>query len=943
MIKKLLAFVALFGIGLAVLIGFDRQGGAKPNRSKGPGLGSIDTALEESEDANNVRWFLNGRLTIDQFEGGRGGRSLRLEADGSGPAEGGETRLEGVTIKMLEPQTQEIVVQVTAAEAWSHIQQSGEGLGTTTISPEIRFADVTVSLLRGSRLVPIDLTAAELSGDLKLGIFETESRAAIDGIGLRAEGEGFRLDENKGEIVFERDASCVISAEGGQPGRLACAGKMVLLQPPGEGTRPLSIVANRRALLAVESGEGLSLEANHIEIDGVIHEDRDEDGFSFERLRASSEVDLRARGHSFVAKSAEFELDPTGELRSATLMGSPQGTLDLQHSEELAGGLEIAPGGNVVKLSGEDSMEITWQPEPHFQVGGPARLEWRDAKLYARGGLSGRPAPDGLNTRIRGWTDVELELSGWKVATNDLDATLLEVGMSLDAGGHSSVTGADTEGIPLEVHAREGFSFAFDGEFWTLPAAREIQIARGGPDPMTASARELRNFDLETLAFEALGEVEVEIDQDTVRGEHLQVFGPRDLLLKGNGSDPVEFRAVAGSFEATEIRRKEDALEGYGDVRVNLAFGEVAMRLAADNLSISGEIERALDGEFAGSGEAFRGPMLIVARGTVDADIAAGVRRFDVMSQSLRLWRAPQDGEMSFRTELNAREAVTARISDPESDYQITSVELDGLFFDPFEDPSETSSEQWETQARGSIDARGDVAVESLTAPPMSGKGDSFHADETRRARLEADIDNQVSAEGFLPGTGEPFQLRAQALDFEAERLDATNPEILILGRDEVPNEDNGRIALSQLHATAGRLVATHERVRFEGRVRFTASTYEDDTWTLNAEGARFDHSGSKLSPTGAFDRLTAEKNVSISFSAGPTVVGDYLTADALTGRVRVDGTPAIFQGEFGSPAATWWAFDTKTFTPSSGPGWIEPTPPGGGKDPSGVERSLRR
>ena len=184
MIKKLLAFVALFGIGLAVLIGFDRQGGAKPNRSTGPGLREMDSVLGESEDANNVRWFLNGQLAIDQFEGGSGGRSLRLEADGSGPAEQGETRLEGVTIKMLDPQTQEIVVQVIAKEAWSNIQQSGEGLGTTTISPEIRFAGVTVSLLRGSRLVPVTLTAAQLSGNLELGIFETEGHAVIDGICL---------------------------------------------------------------------------------------------------------------------------------------------------------------------------------------------------------------------------------------------------------------------------------------------------------------------------------------------------------------------------------------------------------------------------------------------------------------------------------------------------------------------------------------------------------------------------------------------------------------------------------------------------------------------------------------------------------------------------------------------------------------------------------------
>ena len=317
---------------------------------------------------------------------------------------------------------------------------------------------------------------------------------------------------------------------------------------------------------------------------------------------------------------------------------------------------------------------------------------------------------------------------------------------------------------------------------------------------------------------------------------------------------------------------------------VNLGLGEVSLRIAAGTLSISGEIERALDGEFTGdqADQAFQGPILVVARKAVDADIAAGLRRFKVKSESLRMWRAPQEGEQAFRTELNARQTVTGRIIDPESDYKITSAELDGLFFDPFEDPGATTEEQWRALATGSIDARGDVTVESLVAPPMSGTGDSFHADETQRARLEAELGNQVSAEGFIPGTGEAFQLRARTLDFEAERLDATDPEILILGRGEQPSKDNGRIALSKLLATSERLVATLDRIRFESEVRFTATTFEEDTWTLNSEGARFDHSGSKLSPTGAFDRLTAEKNVSIAFSAGPTVTGDYLTADCL-------------------------------------------------------------
>ena len=937
MIKKLTAFALLFGVGFALLLWFDSRRGGTPLRTPAGSTGSVThTEIERAPGAEHqVQLIAGGRLQIDQFDrnqDGSAGRSLTLVAQDSGPAPEGRTALRAVTIEMLDPASGEQVVRVVAERALAVVSQAGERFGDAQIDPNIQLEDVTVSLLRGSRMVPIELTSALLEGDLDLGVFTTPGRAVVHGSGLHAEGNGFRLDEGRGEMLFREDSSCTLSAEGGQPGRLACAGELSIRQPPGEGRRPLFIEATRRALLAVESGDGLSLEAHRISIDGYL--DDDGAGFAFESLRASREVELRARGHVFTALSASFALGPSGDLESANLTGSPHGWLDLTGtgdlSAELGEGLELAPGQDLVEVWGEGPMEITWSPEPTFQVAGPARLVWRDTELWAAGGLAGGPSLDGDHTEVRAWTGVDLALLGWNVRTEELEGSLLERGLELETGGYSTISGADEGGIPLDLLARGGFEFRFDGERWIVPLAREVELARGGDRPLGARSERLERFDPEHSSFEAIGQVEVQMNHDMVRGDRLFVEGPDDLVLRSESDALVTLETRAGLVAAREIQRTRETLDAQGAVSANLELGDVLLRLMAESLSISGEIEAALDGE--GSGE-LAGPMLVVARGAVDGDIAAGARTFDVETETLRLWRAPLETEASFRTELTARGEVEARVESPDAEYAISAAELDGLFFDPFERPADVAPEDWESEARGTIEARGDVFVESLLEPLISGRGDRFLVDESRTASLIARpadptvpdvLPGDVRAEGVLPGSGEPFQMRALRVDFEPGEIAAQRPEILIIGKQGNPGQEAGRLALAELHATSRELLATETRVRFGGQVRFRAKTFDDEEWTLRTELARFDHTGSTLSPTGAFDRLTAEKDVRLSFSQGPEVTGDYLTAEALTGRVRVDGTPARFYGDF-MQASTWFEFDTKNFMPSSGPGWMEP------------------
>ena len=92
MIKKVLAFVALFGIGLAILVGFDRRGSTHPNRVQGIDANSAQSSIEGIEGVAGLQMIVRGELHIDQFtrtEGGGGERRLSLDAVDSRPASEG--------------------------------------------------------------------------------------------------------------------------------------------------------------------------------------------------------------------------------------------------------------------------------------------------------------------------------------------------------------------------------------------------------------------------------------------------------------------------------------------------------------------------------------------------------------------------------------------------------------------------------------------------------------------------------------------------------------------------------------------------------------------------------------------------------------------------------------------------------------------------------------
>jgi hypothetical protein len=942
MIKQALGFVALFGLGLGVLFWLDSR-----QSSKGPGidLGPLEEppppeALGEA--APGITMIPRGRFSLVQYaegQAGSAGRSIEFTAGDSGPGEDRRVLLEDLTIRMFDPETDALVVEILADRGSTELEEPGKDVSEVSLSSLVELSGVTVKLLRGSRLVPLVLTSDELSGDLSRGRFVTPGRADIAGSGISAQGHGLTLDESQGLIAFERDANTVVRAEGGQPSRLACAGALEIRQGPGSGARTIRIEAQDRALLAVEGVTPLTLQAGRIEIDGRLEEQDSgpaDGGFRFEKLGARGDVELRADGHSFRSQGAEFELSEAGQLQHAKLVGSPLGKLRLPESQ--AGPVVV---GGQVELWGEGPLRVDWGATPTFQMAGPAELRWRGASLWASGGLAARPpvgAGSEAGTEFRAWTGVELDFEGWQVRTENLEGRLFELGdtgrLELETQGHSRIEGRTEAGETLDLLARGGFDFHAEGQTWLVPEAREVAFNLNNPSgtsSLSGQALRLFDFDAERRSFRASGEVEVHSGPDYLTGESVEVLGVEDFTLIGRPAGeglpavPVRFESRFGSIVAMQVERRMDSIEGRGAVHALFAGPQLTLDLDCEALSLSGRGLLSLEGDGPHE-DRWSAPVLLLARGDVRAKADSQERNFLIRSGTLRLLRTPLVDSREFRSDLQARGAVDVSFKDAMGHFKLLAAEFDALFFDPFERPEDTAADSWRSEGRGNLAARGDVQLEKVDSPPLTGRGDRFELDHQSRGRLSAREGGQVSTAGYLPGNGEPFTLRAREFSFEPQRLVADLPEIVIVGAEQRPAGQEGAFALKELEADARRLVATPEAIVFSEDVHFVAHTPEGKRWTLDSGEARFD----RLDPTalqdGPFDHLEAAQRVRLAFSEGPTLSGDRLSANTLTGLVRVDGTPATARNEF-LFSAQWIEIDTRNFLLRAGPGFMEQQP----------------
>ena len=969
------AFAALLGGGLAVLWWLDTR--TPPIAGVGEGSGNGPTPVRPAQPSDRTTYAVQGALEsiryVDTPGGGQRPRRYHVRAENSGPTPDGDMELLDFSIALHDPQSDAQVARIEAVRGLIGVEPGSDLVGVA-LTNEAQLEDVVIDVSAGTRFAPLSITTATAKGDLDAQRFWTPDRAIAKGADIDASGTGldFRLQE--GRLEFERDGTAAIKTRDGRTARMYSRGELVWLQPPGAGARPMKVTANERGRLGLSGPEGLALSANTIELSGAADPEH-ASTFRFQELVARGEVELVAEGNTFRCREVRFVLSADGALERVRLVGTVVGEIDLARivlptegaapdriDERIdAADRDRLRAAGTITLWGQGPMDLLVgaegrEEEGRFDLAGPAELTFEDTRLWAEGGLTGRPGAEGEPLEFEAWTGVRVEHAGWIVRTEALSGSWTAAtdgpgAIALVAPGEARADGFDESGAPVALRARQGFDLAIDGESWRVPYARGVDLSIGGERPLSATAEIVTDFqgdELKGPSFTADEHVEVIVDGQFLRGEKLVANGTLDLLVTSS-DEPVTVDGPGLHAQARSLRRSGETLIAEGDVSAHVERDDLVLDVTAQKLELSGPLA-------AGDER----PLRMRATGAVHADVTSfGARLADGSRPRTELELDTPDLELNRRalpqsafdeTVVNAREGIVAKVRGEFGTHDVTARELDVLVLDRLRAvetdgeslrPDETEEQravrlEAERAAalddlRGTLEARGDVVVASLAPTVLTGTGDTFFVDHEGRGRLVANPGKRVVAKGLLPQSAEPFDVEAGSIEFTAATLEAFDTRIHVGDPTAGPANAafGGDGLLVDLVANARRVRAEGDTIVFEENVSFFGTTRALESFTLRCARATLTTNAPAEGQTRRTPRdLVAEGGVRIVFSEGIDLEGEKLTAWAFTQVVRVEGAPALLRRDGLLQYFTFVEVDTLNMLMRGGQGWIEPATP---------------
>jgi hypothetical protein len=991
-----IAFAALLGGGLTLLWWLDAR--TPPVAGVGDGSAPAEAAPRQPVAGDRTTYAVRGALEsiryVETAGGGPRPRRYHVRALNSGPTPDGDMELSDFSIELHDPKSDQRVARIDAVRGLIGVEPGSDLVGVS-LSNEAQLSEVTIDVTSGTRFAPLRVTTPTAEGDLDAQRFWTKDRAAARGADIDASGQGLSFDLPQGRLVFTSDGTAAITTRDGRTARVHARGELVLLQPPGVGVRPLRVTAKERGRLGLSGPEGIALSANTLELAGAADPDNAAT-FRFQELVARGEVELHAEGNTFRCREVRFVLGTDGALERVRLVGTVVGEIELANAARAAaqvrsgdtGGARgagpdqpdqpdpsgrsgqperpdapdsgAAPRGRV-RLWGHGPMDLRVGAGGRFDLAGPAELSFEGTRLWAEGGLVGRPRGKDQPLDFEAWSGVRVEHGGWTVRTEALTGTWTSAAggddaIVLRAPGEARANGYDEDGAPVVLRARHGFELAIDGERWSVPVALGVDLSVGGARPLTATADRIVDFREDPrvgASFTADDHVEVIVDGQFLRGERLVVNGPDDLTVDA-ADELVSVDGPGLHAEARSLRRRGDTLVAEGDVVARLEREDIEVDLTARTLELSGPLEpgdeRPLRLRATGAVEA-----LVELAGPPAPDGNATRTRLELDTADLEVVRRALPDSPFDETVVRARGGLVATVRGPLGDHDVTSRELDVLVVDRLRAVEEAARDERGTGAisapdqaaatdaareaaiadlRGTLEARGDVVVTSLAPTRIAGRGDTFFVDHEGRGRLVANPGKRVEARGDLPSTGQPFDVEAGALEFTPTTLSATDTRIHV--GDPLAAASGGRATpgdglLVDLVATARRVRAEDGTLVFEENVSFLGTTKALSTFTLRCGRAAVTTDPPLPGETQRRPRqLVADGGVRIVFSEGIDVEGATLTATAFTQIVRIEGNPAILRWEGYTDSSTYYQIDTLNMLPSGGPGVLLPGNPTG-------------
>ncbi|MEM7305254.1 MAG: hypothetical protein AAF682_01225, partial [Planctomycetota bacterium] len=919
--KRLLAFLLLFGAGVGALRWF-----------QGPGTGGVPGAPEavdeewtQSDGHNATGLTPRGGLEYRSFplsevEGARP-TLLHLTAEDSGRDEDGKHLfLSGAELRFLDPESNALRMRIDAERA--RVRDMGAGANfAPELGRKMTLEEVVVTVYEGAPIVPITARVPTLLVDLETRTMRTEEAVEIEGDLLTGSGLGMFVDEARSLLRLNR-AGVLRFAPESIEGVLRSADTLELTRGSDEDPSELRIRATGGARLAPQVGDD-GLDAETIELRGT----EDEAGnFALTSIDAEQDVVYRLEGNEFRGKRAHVELDASGNPTRAVLGGTPQARLAFggAAAARAPGTVDPDVAGSIL-IDSEAAMDVRWEAEGvRFETAGPAVVQSAEARLRSRGGLVAVSDHEGTEAELTFRDGVHLEREDAVLVTRELDATVRVdadgvAHLLAKATGRPLLTGTGTDGRELLLSARELLTFEQHGDDWLVPAADGVELTVLGEDGFRARAERVWDFDPRALSFRAEGNIQVESSQGTARGQSLVASGRDRFVLAGTEQRKATFESPDGAGEARELVRDGALVTFRGDVTARFEpserGGEV-YDLSCDELSVS----RTELGGAAGTDSLFD----LEAKGNVTGSVERPEDRLEVTCAHLvghheeTLGDGVEAGHRSSNFAADGVErAFLVRQGQEQLRVRLGCERLSATRI-------ETYAEDGPPAVEGEAIASGTVVFQGfLGEDPFEGAADELRIDHAGNASVLANERRTVSFTGALPSSGRPFDMSARWVEVSPERLEAHLPNIRVsrmeTGKDGAADVD--------IHASAQHMISTETWLEFRDDVLVDGITDKAIPWNLDADLVRFEGRLAAPEDGGEVTALLASGDVALSLPGRDMrATGETVRAKTLSGLMRLEGSPARIESPTLVHEADWIELDVNLgFVVGSGKGRMRP------------------
>lgn len=749
--KRFLAFIALFAVGLAVLLWIQSRGeradapSAPPEQApSAPEPGQ----LTEVSDSKGQTGEINVSGPLDsRFKPPETGR-LRWHVTAS------DIRLIGEGVFDL-PDFQvrfyndrgdgELESEATAARARGKLDTTQFDVKPFDESAPITLFDARATLHRGIDFSPLTLTVPELTGVFATRTFNSADQVEVAGRGLVASGRGLEVDGVAGSLRLLDNPNATVELEGGGSVRLKSRGAFSILSRPDLGPKTLEISSRDAAELVFDGPRKLSVRADVVRLFGEIESGATE-RFVPSRAEAEGHVVLEPSEGVFSGERGTLEFE-NGEPSHAALDGEPKLDLVLRGAalERVPAELLVEGETLTVQMRGAGPLELFIDAGERFVFTGPATLELPAvaAKLAATRSIEGALGPDRHFEELAAFGSATFDYEGVHVDAEDFLVRAFvdereRAAVRLVGVGPTHIDGLLPDGRPFDLLARAGLVAERRADGLRVPSADDVDLRVEGADGFFASADHVRDVDLTALTLTGEGDIEFESERGRGRGTRLDVLGPARGELSGSEQQPARFELEQGSFEARYISFDGTRIQARVDAHALAQIGTSALDVNARWVAIE---RRVLDPDPAAiveGGESDRAEpgLQLLAGGDVHATVTGATERWLLECDELR----------AFADE--ARDARDRAVIDPT-----------GLV------------------ARGSVN----FDYESGAAR-LSGAGERLVVSRERRGQLFPAPGGKVQLDGDMPGSEIEFVMLADDVEFAPTSLSASGFDVTVDG-----------------------------------------------------------------------------------------------------------------------------------------------------------------